>query len=162
MIWEARAWPLGARLLPWTLGVPVLALALVQLVLAFRARRSTVASRPDGEGSLPAEPPAPPAGGGLVRFLKIAGLVPAFALGIGLFGFRLGAAVLTFTFLKALAGESWRMTLALTATTYLAFLLAFSIGLNLTFPAGALATTLGTDAFDAFVVDAVRSLLFRR
>ena len=43
-IWEAKDWRLQARLYPWAMGIPMLALGLVQLVLALKGIERKTAS----------------------------------------------------------------------------------------------------------------------
>ncbi|HZU04952.1 MAG TPA: tripartite tricarboxylate transporter TctB family protein [Chloroflexota bacterium] len=181
MVWEARHWPLRARLFPWTIGLPTVAIALLQVGLAVRqlvqARRAAGAparpvEAPPGEDTAviaaavesvlgadaAAEEAIPPA---VVRrrTLAMVAWILGFTLGITLLGFRLGGGLGTLAFLKLGARESWKTTLLLTLATYLSFFLLFDVGLNTPLPAGLLADALGVQAFDTVITEPIKRWL---
>ena len=56
VVWEARDWPFRTRLFPWSIGFPVLGLALVQLGIAsWKATRRQMDSAVDEVQSEPGE-----------------------------------------------------------------------------------------------------------
>jgi hypothetical protein len=185
VLWEARDWPFRARLFPWAIGIPVLALALIQLGLAVRS-----ALRPErqravgGEAALPSdraveedrvtprgadaatvaaaltaamEQPEVAVDPGVARrrALAISGWVFAFFFGIWFLGFKLGSSLLTIGFLRFGANESWKISLIFGVATYLFFLLIFDLALNIPFAPGLIAESLGLQSFDSYVVDPI-------
>jgi hypothetical protein len=184
VVWEARDWPFRARLFPWAIGFPVLALVLLQVALAVRG---ALRERPAAVGVASARPamaerPAGPGGGGSQgdaaavaaaldaateelpnvevdpaiarqRALMISAWALAFFFGIWLLGFKLGSTALTIAFLRFGAHETWKLSLIFGAVTYLFFLLAFDLALNIPFGAGLIAEWLGLESFDSYLVD---------
>ncbi|MBI4493257.1 MAG: tripartite tricarboxylate transporter TctB family protein [Chloroflexi bacterium] len=57
MVWDGRGWELKARLFPWTIGLPAIALALLQLGLAVRG---VLKPEPQAEGGGAAAQPSRP------------------------------------------------------------------------------------------------------
>jgi len=180
-LWAARSWPFQARLFPWTIGFPLLALALVQL--GINARRLSVAAagtKPPAAVSAPvedaplllplelttsihdlearasamehaAEIEACPEQRG--RPVTIVAWCFAFAFLIGLLGFKIGASLSTFLFLWLAARESWKITLGLAVGTYLFFVIAGDL-LKLTeLDPGLVADSLGVSTLDSFFLD---------
>jgi hypothetical protein len=161
VLWEPQNWPAPARLFPWSLGFSVLALALIQLVVAGRAvfSEKRIARGKKAQDKLPRSPVnlddhhlaatnaasfaanpsalrhAEPAGR---RVMTICAWLVVFFLGIWLVGFKIGAFLLTFAFLKLTAKEKWPISAAMALGTYLFFWLVFDIGLKLPLGNGAL------------------------
>jgi putative tricarboxylic transport membrane protein len=179
-LWVARSWPFQARLLPWTIGFPLLALVLSQLGISTRrlsvgaavAKASVAAPAPVEEALLlpvelatsihdlearasamehEAEIEAPPEQRG--RPVTIVAWCFAFALVIALLGFKIGASLATFLFLWLTARESWKVTLGLTVGTYLFFVIAGDL-LKLTeLDPGLVADALGVSTLDSFFLN---------
>jgi hypothetical protein len=140
-LWEARHWPTHSKLFPWSVGFTVLALALIQVLVALRTALKE--SSPPGqnrsdalnavsrtginqsafENSVPAADPRR-------RLLTICSWIVGFFLGIWLLGFKLGSLCLTFLFLKFTAREKWIISIAIAVGTYLFFWLVFDIALK--------------------------------
>lgn len=174
MVWDARDWPVRARVFPWSIGFVVLALAAAQLVSAVRGARAPArAPVVPAPSAVPAEIEAavhPPveddrsdalgARGG--RVAGMAAWLFGFALFLVLFGFKVGGGLLTLVFLRLAAREGWRMSIGFAVGTYLFFLLLFDLALNVPFPPGLAAQWLGIDSFDGFIVDPIRQLLQSR
>jgi putative tricarboxylic transport membrane protein len=178
-LWVARSWPFQARLLPWTIGFPLLALVLSQLGISTRrlsvgaavAKASVAAPAPVEEALLlpvelatsihdlearasamehEAEIEAPPVQRG--RPVTIVAWCFAFALAIALLGFKIGASLFTFLFLWLTAREPWKVTLGLSVGTYLFFVVAGDL-LKLTeLDPGLVADWLGISSLDAFLL----------
>jgi len=191
VVWEARDWPFRARLFPWAIGIPVLALAVMQVGLAVREsmrRAPALAAGPRGAAatSAPAEPAAGPRDSDAAavaaaldaaieeqphtevaadvarqRALMISAWLLAFFFGIWLLGFKLGSTVMTIAFLRFGSHESWKLSLIFGVATYLFFLLVFDLALNVPFGPGLIAETLGLQSFDSYLVDPILGPIMR-
>ena len=131
-VWEARNWPLQARLMPWVVGIPMTVLALAQLVADLRGveqKRSGFESE-FGEGLEPAVVRR--------RVLTILGWIGGFFLLIHLVGFLIAVPLGTFLYLRVGSHESWRLSLLLSAIAAVLFYGIFGYGLNTPFPEGLL------------------------
>jgi hypothetical protein len=154
VLWEPKDWPAPARLFPWSLGLSVLALALIQFVVSGRAllaERKT-AARTNSKHEWTSEPvtaAGPSFGAGACapsdhepahrRVMTIVVCLVAFFLGLCLVGFNVGSLLLTFAFLKFTAKEKWSVSAAMAVGTYLFFWLIFDLGLKLPLGNGLLA-----------------------
>ena len=135
-VWEARTWELKARLFPWAIGIPVLALLVALLVrqLTILMNKSPLHS---AEAPSPGESDPVQAAVARRRTYSIVGWLLGFLAAIWLLGFPVGATLGTLAFLKLSAGEKWPMTLAISAGTA-AFFVIMIQGLNTPFPRGPL------------------------
>jgi len=121
----SREWPLGSRLFPWYVGIPMLVLSLVQL--AVEIYRSAQPVDPHGgtadTGDLQVDWNI---GARLVfhRAAKFFGWLLGLILGIWLLGFFVTVPLFTFCYLKLDAKEGWGLSLSLTGAALL-----FLIGL---------------------------------
>jgi hypothetical protein len=173
-VWEARNYTTNVRLVPWTIGFPVLALALLQLAAAIRASRApdidsattsatastgldfssadAVAATATAELAEvePAVPPDVARARGLQMFYWILG----FFFGIVLLGFRVGAPVTTFLFLRYASKETVRLSVMFAVGTYL-FLLLAGQSHSVSLSSGMIAQTLGLESFDSYLVDPI-------
>ena len=192
MVWDAQQWSLRARLFPWTIGIPAVGLALLQVVFATRNMLTAPAPEAEqapspaappptlpaveqkdedaavvaaavesafGAGSAAAEEEAIPTAVARRRTIEMSLWILAFAFSTVLLGFRLGAGLTTFGFLRWGAHESWKTTILIAVATYLSFWLIFDVGLNTPFPAGILADALNVDAFDSVLTDPIKRLI---
>jgi hypothetical protein len=164
VLWEPKNWPAPARLFPWSLGFSVLALALVQLVVAGRAviaERKTnaslrvndklpedtagargqhlVAGKAPGVAANSAAWATPAPGPAGSRAVTLCVWLVAFYLVIWLLGFKIGSFFLTLAFLKFTAREKWPISAAMALGAYLFLWLVFDIGLKLPLDNGILA-----------------------
>jgi TctA family transporter len=189
-LWTARTWPFQARLFPWAIGFPVLALAILQLCISARRLVEAQAETKPGTTAPPpihddplllpvelatsvhdlearasameheAEAEAPPEQRG--QPITIVAWCAVFAVAIGLLGFKLGATLSTFLFLWLAARETWKITLGLAIGTYLFFVLAGDL-LKLTeLDPGIVADQLGVNALDSFFLDPLLAALSLR
>jgi hypothetical protein len=140
-VWQAREWRLQARLYPWSIGIPMIVLAFVNLVREFLGL-----GKAKGSGAGPAdiqltqtEDPRV----ALRRTLNIVGWILGFLAGFWLFGFSLTLAVLIFCYLKIQSREGWLMSVTLTAGAWLIFWGLFDYTLRLPFPDGQVFLWLG-------------------
>lgn len=167
VVWEARSWPFRTRLFPWAVGFPVLALALLQLAHSlWRAIRHRSTEETNGIRSQPDEIATtgvardPRLAG--PRTLSIAAWTVAFALGFWLFGFKVGGPLLSLVFLRFQAHESWTVSVLYSLGVYLFFFLGFELALGVPLPAGLIATSLGLQSFDWYLVNPFLNATLRR
>jgi len=192
MVWDAQSWSLRARLFPWTIGIPSVALALLQVGFAVKnllqrepaaeaAVHPSPAERPVplppeeqrdegaavmaaavesafGAGSAAAEEEEIPVAVVRRRTMEMVAWIIGFALAVTLFGFRLGAAIITLAFMRVGAHERWKTVAIITVATYLSFFLIFDWGLNTPLPPGLIADAFGIDAFDSPFTEGVKHL----
>ena len=184
MVWEAGKWDLRARLFPVAVGVPAIGLALLQVAFLLkpavsRARTATLdratpetahgstdvvmaeaMERAFGPGSASEAETAVAPEVARARTLHMVGWVVAIAVGIVLLGFELGAAVLTFLFLRFASHERLRTSLLIALATYLSFYLLFDRALFIPFPPGTVADVLGLEKpLDHYLLDPLATLI---
>ena len=145
---NAAKLPASSRMFPVAIAAPLLALALGQFFLTMReavkARGATKASIAPPIG----ETHAKAAGGGLVAIML---WIVAFAILVVLIGFKIGAPLATFLFLKLAAGEAWRTSIIGGFGTYIFFLL-FGDVLNLVeLDSGIIGSLLGVTSLEGLV-----------
>jgi len=167
VVWEARDWPFRTRLFPWSIGFPVLGLALVQFAIAswkaFRRRLDSEAHEVEGEPGEKAESGAILDANLLTqRTFSIAAWTIVFALGFWLFGFKVGGLLLSPAFLGFQARETWKMSILYGLAVYLFFLVGFEMALGFPLPPGIIAASLGLQSFDWYVVNPILNLILRR
>jgi len=85
-----------------------------------------------------------------------------FALVIGLFGFKIGSSLCTLLFLWLTARESWKVTVGLTAGTYLFFVTAGDLLKLAELDPGIIAQWLGVGDLDSFLLDPLLQALSSR
>jgi hypothetical protein len=182
MVWEAGKWDLRARLFPVAVGVPAIGLALLQIAFLLkpavarartaRADHSTpetahgstdvvmaeAMERAFGPGSASEAEATVAPEVARARTLHMVAWVVGIAVGI-----VLGAAVLTFLFLRFASRESLRTSILIAVATYLAFYVLFDRALFIPFPPGTIADLLGLEKpLDHYLVDPVVSLIQNR
>jgi hypothetical protein len=147
VVWNSAGWALRALgvstflpggwgprsgLFPLVIGVPTLALAIVQLMLDLRGA---------GRGSLSAEGGAAaldlPADVVRQRSLLILGTIVGFAVAIWLLGFLVAIPLVSLLYMKA-SGESWLLAIAISLATVVVFFVTFVWWLNIPVPPGLL------------------------
>ncbi|ODT23223.1 MAG: hypothetical protein ABS35_12975 [Kaistia sp. SCN 65-12] len=130
MVGIAMEFPAKARFMPLIVGIPAIALCLVQLAIdLFHSPKSAFhgAPRAGVAHDIPGmEPELPEFGPHTVRQeITMWSYFLGFVAGILVFGFYVSAPILLVTFLRRQAEASWRMTLSLavgaTVVLYLAF-----------------------------------------
>jgi hypothetical protein len=136
---SASAWPAKAALFPLVMGIPLLALALVQLVLDLR-RRPATAEAPALDLA-PAADVAPE----LARWrtLAIFAWMAGFIALVVLAGFPLAVPLFTFAYLALQDDVGWGLALALAAAAWAFFHAVFERLLRLPFEPGLVQTWLG-------------------
>lgn len=166
-LWEARDWPPRTRFFPWAIGFPVLILALVQLGLSLRTVARGRAHPDTGAGrSAPGDEARDTAELEAAlewrRTFGIASWAVAFALGLWLFGFKLGGLLLSLAFLRFQAHESWRMSIGYALVVYAFFFVGLEMALSVPLPPGLLASSLGLNSFDSYLMNPILHLLSGR
>ena len=142
-VWDAQQWAIKARLFPWAIGFPVIALMLAllvqQLVPYFRRAPEPAQSGwvEEVEGVASAE-----AAVARRRGFAIVGWLLGFLGAIWLLGFPAGGTLGTLAYLKMAARERWPMSLAISAGTAVFFFLMIN-ALNTPFPRGTLFEIIG-------------------
>lgn len=169
-LWESRAWPPQSRFFPGSIGITVLCLALVQLGVTVRKMlRSETAldnAVPYSAPSLSDEEKSKVSREGSAdpkltrrRAIIMQWWIIIFFLGIWLLGFKVGAFVLTFTFLRLAAHESWGISGAFAVLSYLFFLAVFDFALQVPLAAGLIADSLELNSLDQYLVGPFLSVL---
>jgi hypothetical protein len=140
-----RGWGQKSSLFPLVIGIPTLALALLQLGLEVRgARAAKVSTVSAAHTAADAEPEVPPE---LVRRRTaiILATTVGFVLATWLFGFTLSVPLVTLLYLKFGAGEQWPISLILTAVAGISFYFIFVEGLGVPMPEGVVISLLYTE-----------------
>ncbi len=130
-----------ARMMPLIIGVPILLLAVSQLVLEFRESAMPDKALPEVK---PKEVNASP---GRLHLVKVYGWVLAMFGAIYLFGFVITTLVYPLLYMRFVGGRSWRLSAGISLGA-LAFLYIVMIyGLNV-------------DLYDGVVVLALRKMIY--
>jgi len=131
-LWQSRNFGFRAGLFPWSIGFPVLAIALAQLgrdLLGAGGRRSA--------GSMLEAGPELPTEVVRRRTFVTSGWITGFFLAIWLLGFSVAVPVTMIAYLKA-AREKWPITLLMALISWLFFYGLFVHMLHVPFPDPAL------------------------
>lgn len=143
-VYMAQDWRMQARLYPWAIGIPMLVLAIVQVILELKgvkAKQSSDATPMDYQFSKVTDPVL-----ARKRTITMFSWLVGFFFGIWLLGFPIAIALMMFTYLKFQGRESWVLSSGLTVIAWLFFWGLFVRLLNLPFPEGLLITWLGLGA----------------
>ena len=140
-VYVAQEWRLQARLYPWAIGIPMVVLAVIQVILdlkGIKAKESSDATPVDFQFTKEIDPVTAKKRA-IVMFSWLVGF---FAL-ILLFGFPIAIPLMMFTYLRFQGRESWGLSIALTVIAWLFFYGLFVKLLTLPFPDGMVMTWLG-------------------
>jgi hypothetical protein len=143
-VYLAQEWRLQARLYPWAIGIPMVILAIVQVILDLKgvqAKQSSDATPVDFQFTKEVDP-ATAKKRAIIMFSWLVG----FFLAIWLLGFPIAIALMVFTYLKFQGGEPWGLSIMLTVIAWLVFWGLFIKLLTLPFPEGLIITWLGLNA----------------
>ncbi|MET0583859.1 MAG: tripartite tricarboxylate transporter TctB family protein [Candidatus Binatia bacterium] len=143
-VYMAQDWRMQARLYPWAIGIPMLVLAIVQVILDLKgvtAKQSADATPMDFQFTKDVDPTT-----ARKRAITMFAWLVGFFFAIWLLGFPIAIALMMFTYLKFQGGESWVLSITLTIIAWLFFYSLFVRLLNLPFPDGLLMTWLGWNA----------------
>lgn len=146
-VYLAQDWRMQARLYPWAIGIPMVILAIAQVILDLKG----VKAKQSDDGA----PPTPmdfqftkdidPVTAKKRAIIMFAWLLGFFAL-IWLLGFPIGIPLMMFAYLKFQGGESWVLSITLTVVAWIFFYGLFVKMLTLPFPEGLIITWLGINA----------------
>jgi putative tricarboxylic transport membrane protein len=142
-VYEAQDWRLQARLYPWAIGIPMLILAIVQVIMdlkGVKAKESADATPMDFQFTKEIDPAT-----AKKRAITMFAWLLGFFFAIWLLGFPIAIGLMMFTYLKFQGGESWVMSVTLTVIACVFFYGLFVRLLHLPFPEGWLITWLGWD-----------------
>ena len=121
---SSRDWPLGTRLFPWIVGIPIVFLSLIQLVVELYQSRSATDRPKEDTGDLQVDLSM-----GARIVAEKAGNFFAWLLGfffcIWILGFFLAVPLYTFLNLKFQAKESWLLSSALTLGAFVFLVVLF-------------------------------------
>jgi hypothetical protein len=145
---SAWSWPMKAALFPLVMGIPLLALALAQLVLDLRGKAcpELVEGAEAAEGGAAMElAPSTDVAPELARRRTVATFawMAAFVVLVFLVGFSLTVPLFMFSYLMLQSAAGWWRSLALTAAAWGFFYGLFERLLRLPFGAGMIQTWLG-------------------
>jgi TctA family transporter len=136
-LWESRGFGVRAGLFPWAVAVPMLFLAIAQVVRDLAGRGEDPDRGPDeaAPGVLPAVARR--------RTAQIAGWIVGMFAAIWLVGFAIATPVTTFLYLKLGAREPWATSLGLSLGGFAFVYGLFERALGVPFPPGSLLVWLG-------------------
>jgi len=130
-----------ARLYPWAIGIPMVILALVQVILdlrGYKAKETLDGAPVDFQFTQTIEPAL-----GRKRAITMFSWLLGFFLLVWLLGFEYGIPLMVFGYLKFQSNESWVLSIILTVLAFVFFWLLFVKLLTLPFPQGLIFTWLG-------------------
>ena len=130
-----------ARLYPWAIGIPMVILALVQVILdlrGYKAKETSDGAPVDFQFTQTIEPAL-----ARKRAITMFSWLLGFFLVVWLLGFEYGIPLMVFSYLKLQSNESWVLSIILTVLAFVFFWLLFVKLLTLPFPQGLIFTWLG-------------------
>lgn len=130
-----------ARLYPWAIGIPMVILALVQVILdlrGYKAKETLDGAPVDFQFTQTIEPAL-----ARKRAITMFSWLLGFFLLVWLLGFEYGIPLMVFGYLKFQSNESWVLSIILTVLAFVFFWLLFVKLLTLPFPQGLIFTWLG-------------------
>jgi hypothetical protein len=137
----AQDWRMQARLYPWAIGIPMLILAIVQVILdlkGIQAKPQADATPMDFQFTKGIDPAT-----AKKRAITMFSWLVGFFFAIWLLGFPIAIALMMFSYLKFQGQEPWVLSITLTVIAWLCFWGLFVKFLNLPFPEGLIITWLG-------------------
>jgi cytochrome b561 len=140
-VYQAKDWRMQARLYPWAIGIPMLILAVVQVVLELRGvepKKSANDAPVDVQFAARTDPVL-----ARRRMINIFSWILGYVVSIWLIGFGYSVPLIVFLYLKVQSHEKWPLSIALTASAWLFFWSLFDRLLHLPFPEGQLFVWLG-------------------
>jgi len=140
-VYQAHDWRMQARLYPWAIGIPMLILAIIQVILdlkGVKAKQSTDAAPVDFQFTKEIEPAI-----AKKRAITMFAWLFGFFIAILLVGFSIAIPLMMFTYMRFQGKESWVLSLVLTVIAFTCYYLLFVRVLNLPFPEGLLLPWLG-------------------
>lgn len=138
-LWESRTFGPRAGLFPWTIAIPGLMLAIVQLARDLTGRRDSAPAAAD-------DPPDVPPEVATRRSIDRCAWTVGLLIAVWLFGFSLGTLATSFLYLKTTAREGWPMSIVNSLCCFAFVYGLFEQGLGVPFPPGRLFAWLGYGA----------------
>lgn len=127
-LWQSKDFGIRAGLFPWSIGIPVLTLAIVQLILELAGKTTrTVGFADDADV---------PKAVVYSRTTSVIGWMFGFLIAIWLLGFLYAVPITTLLYLKTAGREKWPITILLTLLCWGVFYGLFDYSLNIPFPEG--------------------------
>ena len=140
-VYQAQDWRLQARLYPWAIGIPMIILALIQVILDLKGverKQQDEAPVMDYQFSQTVEPKL-----ARRRAITMFSWLFGFFVAIWLIGFSITIPLMVFSYLKIQSNEKWAISIILTVLAWLFFYFLFVKLLTLPFPEGLIFTWLG-------------------
>ena len=140
-VYQAQEWRLQARLYPWAIGIPMLVLAVIQVILDLKGggdKKPSESTPMDYQFTKDIDPIV-----ARRRAINIFCWILGFLMGVWLLGFNITVPLLVFSYLKIQSSESWGISVGLTAAAWLVFYFLFVRLLTLPFPDGKIFMWLG-------------------
>ena len=132
-LWESRNFDFHSGLFPWTIGISLFVLAMIQLGVDLLGKKLGASAA--GSAQARSEVPKRLA---RLRTARICAWNFGYCLGVWLFGFSLAIPLITFLYLKADAREKWWISIVLTFAAWAFFYALFDRFLHVPFPTGKL------------------------
>jgi len=140
-VYQAQDWRLQARLYPYAIGIPMIILAIIQVILDLKgyvAKQADDATPVDIQRTTTVAPEI-----ALKRTLITFGWFVGFFLGCWLVGFTIAIPIIVFSYMFFQGKEKFVLSAVLTLIAFIFYWSLFVKLLNLPFPEGALQTWLG-------------------
>ena len=138
--YQAKDWRLQARLYPWVIGIPMVILAIIQVIFDLKGveHKADDAAPVDFQITQTVDPVV-----ARRRAINIFSWFFGFFAAIWLVGFSIAIALMVFGYLKSQSNEKWTISIVLTIVAWVCFWGLFVKLLNLPFPDGMIQTWLG-------------------
>lgn len=155
-VWEASHWAIQAGLMAWIIGVPTVLLLGLELVRELMDRGTPVGSDRPIDSPMPLTAPPLETDECLdpVEERRRTAIIICWIVGFGgaiwLLGFHTGITLLTFLYLRFTGGESWSMTVGLTAAVWLVTTFFFDCTMHIFFAEGKLFTWTGVSSSEFY------------
>lgn len=140
-VYQAQEWRMQARLYPWAIGIPMIILAIIQVIFDLKGIESKAddsAAPVDFQMSKNIDPQV-----AFKRTVNIFAWFFAFFLGCWLVGFNITIPVIVFSYMYFHGKEKLWLAATLTIIAFIFYYSLFVRLLNLPFPDGVIQTYLG-------------------
>ena len=139
-VYQAQDWRLQAQLYPYAIGIPMIILAIIQVILDLKGyeRKQQDATPMDLQTTVAVEPAL-----AFKRTVNTFAWFIGFYLGVWLIGFQITIAVVVFSYMYFHGKEKLMLSATLTVIAWVFFYALFVKLLTLPFPEGLIQTWLG-------------------
>jgi putative tricarboxylic transport membrane protein len=131
VVFEASAWQLQAKLFPWVVAFPLLALSAVRLVMTLRSAPTSAGPGNSATADLGLGNPV-----ARRETSRLIGWLVAFLVLIGLFSFLIGLPLAMLGYLKIESRERWPLAIGLSLATFAYLYAIFDQVLHVPWPEG--------------------------